>query len=138
MAGYRRGTKEEYLALRGNLKKKEEKEPKKTKVTMYWRTELTKNGRFSEESTKTLKHDIIDCELEDWLDNEIYKTCSVVDRMNDSDEANYTASTISIYKSKRTNSTVVTVNNVKEFEKNGKKYEKSFHKSYNIDKLIDL
>lgn len=135
MAGYRRGTREEREMRK---KSREGKEPKKTKVTTYWRTELTKNGRLSEESTKTLKHDILDCELEDWLNNEIYMTCGVVDRMNNSDEANYTSTTISICKSNRTNSTVVTVNNLKEFEKNDKKYEKTFHKSYSIDKLIDL
>lgn len=135
MAGYRRGTREE-MKMRKKLRKG--KEPKKTEVTMYWRTELRKNGRSSEESTKTLKHDILDCELEDWLNNEIYKTCSVVDRMNDSDEANYTSTTIIIYKSKKTDSTVITVNNLKEFEKNDKKYEKTFHKSYHIDKLLDL
>lgn len=72
MAGYRRGTREEYLARRGNLKKKEEKKTNgKVKIAITLEVKEYLRGDVIENRYSRRECYILEENVESWLDDEI-------------------------------------------------------------------
>ena len=75
MAGYRRGTREEYLALRGNLKKKKEKKTNgKVKIAITLEVKEYLRGDVIECRYSRRELYILEENVESWLDDETEHT----------------------------------------------------------------